>query len=142
MVVAAILIGIITCIAPIAILVLIISAIVKKNKEDKNNFESTVRNIYVYIILIITLIAIIIGVIATFRIGLDLALPEKSTYQSSYTTEERERNENIIELVTTIALLVTVTPIFKYHNKLAKQERIKKTQEQQSQDNNQIDNQM
>ena len=120
MVVLGLLAGLIACIGPIAILVLIISAIVKRNKEDKGNFEESIRNVYVYIILIVTLVAIIAGVIATFRIGLDVVLPEKTINQSSYSSEERERNENIIELFTTISLVVSVTPIFIYHNKYFK----------------------
>lgn len=127
--VVALLIGIIVALAPIAILVLIISAVVKKNKEDKSNFEEIVRNIYVYIILIVTLVAIIVGVIATFRIGLDVMLPEKSTYESSYTSEEREKNENIIELFTTMSLVISATPVFIYHNKLAKRSRAVKVDE-------------
>lgn len=129
MVVLGILAVLILCIAPIAILVLIISAIVKRNKEDKGNFEESIRNIYIYMVLIITLVAIIAGVIATFRIGLDVLLPEKSTYQSSYSSEMQERNENIIELFTTISLVVSATPIFIYHNKIVKKSRVKKVEE-------------
>lgn len=129
MVVVALLFGLIACIVPIAVLVLIISAIVKKNKEDKGNFEETIRSIYIYIILIVSLVAIISGVIATFRIGLDIALPEKTTYQSSYSSQEKEKNENIIELFTTISLIVSVTPVFIYHNKLAKKDKTAKVEE-------------
>lgn len=127
--VVIVLMGLISCIIPIAVVVLIISAIVKKSKEDKSNFEEVIRNIYIYIILIITLVAIITGVIATFRIGLDVVLPEKSTYESSYSSQERIKNENIVELFTTIALVVSVTPVFIYHNKLAKKSRITKVEE-------------
>lgn len=129
MVVLGLLAVLISCIAPIAILVLIISAVVKRNKEDKGNFEESIRNVYVYIILIVTLVAIIAGVIATFRIGLDVVLPEKTINQSSYSSEERERNENIIELFTTISLVVSVTPIFIYHNNIAKKSRAIKVEE-------------
>ena len=129
MVVIGLLIGLLACIFPIAIVVLIVSAIVKKNKEDKSNFEETIRNIYVYIILIVTLFAIITGVIAAFRIGLDVVLPEKSVYESSYSSEQMEKNEDIIELATTISLVVTVIPVFSYHNKLAKKNRNIKNQE-------------
>ena len=118
------------------ILVLIISAIVKRNKEDKGNFEESIRNVYVYIILIVTLVAIIAGVIATFRIGLDVVLPEKTINQSSYSSEARERNENIIELFTTISLVVSVTPIFIYHNKIAKKSRAIKAEEIHNEINN------
>lgn len=127
MVVIGLLVGLIVCIAPIAVLVLIISAFMKRNKEDKGNFEETIRGIYVYIILIVALITIISGVITSFRIGLDIVLPEKS--QSSYRSEEQDKNENIIELATTISLVVTATPIFIYHNKLAKKSREIKTEE-------------
>ena len=47
MVVVSVLIGLIACIVPVAILILIISAIVKRNKEDKGQFEETIRNVYV-----------------------------------------------------------------------------------------------
>ena len=127
MVVIGLLVGLIVCIAPIAVLVLIISAFMKRNKEEKSNFEETIRGIYVYIILIVSLITIISGVITSFRIGLDIVLPEKS--QSSYRSEEQDKNENIIELATTISLVVTATPIFIYHNKLAKKSREIKTEE-------------
>ena len=50
MVVVGLLIGLVACLVPIAILVLIISAVIKRNKDDKGNFEETIRNIYVYII--------------------------------------------------------------------------------------------
>ena len=118
MVVVSVLIGLIACIVPVAILILIISAIVKRNKEDKGQFEETIRNVYVYIILIITLVTIIVGVINTFRIGLDVVLPEKTIYENSYNSEERQKNENIIEFCTTMSLVIAVTPIFIYHNKL------------------------
>lgn len=129
MVVVGLLIGLVACLVPIAILVLIISAVIKRNKDDKGNFEETIRNIYVYIILIVALVAIITGVIATFRIGLDIVLPEKSEYQSSYNSEQMEKNENIIELATTLSVVVAVTPIFIYHNRLAKKNKVAKTED-------------
>ena len=129
MVIVGLLIGIVACIVPIAILVLIISAVVKKSKDSKNNFEDSIRNMYIYIILIITLIAIIMGVIATLRVGLDVILPEESLYQSSYSSEQKEKNENIIELFTTLSLVISVTPVFIYHNKLAKKSRANKIEE-------------
>lgn len=119
MIIFALLIGAFVCIVPIAILVLIISAVVKKSKQDKDNFDETIRNVYIYIILIITLIGIIGGTIGAFRVGLDILLPEESTYSNSYSIIDK--NENIIELATTISLLISVIPIFIYHNKLVKQ---------------------
>ena len=132
MVIVVLLIGLLACIIPIGIISLIISAVVKKNKESKVSFEDSIRSIYVYIILIITLIAIITGVIATLRIGLDVLLPEESLYQSSYSSEQQEKNENIIELYTTLSLVVSVTPVFMYHNKLAKKIKENKIEEQKA----------
>ena len=115
------LISLIIFLAPIAVVIFIISVFVRKSKEEKIEFEEIVRNIYIYIILIITLVAIISGVIAAFRIGLDIALPEKYSTTTSYNSEERQRNENIVELLTTTAIVITSVPIFIYHNKLAKE---------------------
>lgn len=136
MIVVGLLIGLLACVMPIAIVVLIITAIVKRNKEDKNNFDETVRNIYVYIVLIVTLAAIIMGVITTFRIGLDVILPEKSVSQSSYDNEEMDRNENIIECFTTLSLVISVIPVFIYHNKLTKENRKNKVEEVKIEESN------
>ena len=130
MVIVILLIGLLACIIPIGIISLIISAVVKKNKESKVSFEDSIRSIYVYIILIITLIAIIAGVIATLRVGLDVLLPEESLYQDSYNSDQQEKNRNIIELFTTLSLVVSVTPVFIYHNKLAKKIKADKTEQQ------------
>ena len=115
------LISLIIFIAPIVIVISIISALVKKGKEEKIKFEEMIRNIYIYIILIITLVAIISGVIVAFRVGLDLALPEKYSITTSYNSPEKEKNVNVVKLFTTISIVVTSVPIFIYHNKLAKE---------------------
>ena len=112
--------GLIAGLAPIAILIVIVAAIVKKSKESKNSFEDTVRNVYIYIILIVTFVSIIAGTIATFSLGLDVLLPEKETYQTSYSREQQDRNEAIIELCTTFSLVLASIPVYIYHNKLAK----------------------
>ena len=130
MAIVVLLIGLLACIIPVGIIILIISAVVKKGKDSKGNFDDSIRSIYTYIILIVTLIAIIVGIIATFRIGLDVLLPEETVYQSSYSNEQRQKNENIVELFTTLSLVISVTPIFKYHNNLAKKIKADKIEEQ------------
>jgi len=132
MVIVVLLIGLLACVIPIGIISLIVSAVVKKNKESKTSFEDSIRSIYVYIILIITLIAIIAGVIATLRIGLDVLLPEESLYKDSYNNNQQERNGNIIELFTTLSLVISVAPVFIYHNKLAKKIKADKIEEQKA----------
>ena len=122
--VVVLIIGVIVCIFPIAIITLIVSAIVKKNKEAKGNnksFERTIRQIYIYII--ITFISILFGIIVTFRVGLDVILPEESIYETSYSDEQREKNANIVELFTTLSLVIAVIPVYIYHNKLAQESR-------------------
>ena len=122
--------GLLICIVPVAIVILIIQAISKRNKDDKHGFDETIRNVYIYLILIITLVAIITGVITAFRVGLDVVLPEKST--TSYTTynySERERNNNIVELCTTLSIVITSIPIFFYFYKLEKKDKELKKQE-------------
>ena len=111
-------------IVPIVIIVLIIQAVVKRsNKDKKTEFNETIRSIYIYLILIITLIAIIAGVISAFSIGLDILLPEKYASETVYSNRQLEQNENIVNLLTTITLVISALPIFIYHNGLAKQER-------------------
>ena len=114
-------------ILPIVIIALIIAAIIKKSRDTKSNFEDTIRNIYVYVILVITLICLITGTIATFRLGLDVILPEESVY--SYNSDQIEKNENIVNLFTSLALVVSVAPVFIYHNKLVKKSKTTKTTE-------------
>lgn len=131
MAILTILILLVICIIPVAIAAVIISAINKKNKPNSGNFETSIRNIYSYIVLIITLFAIVIGTIITFRIGLDILLPEESTnnYTSSYNNDKIDRNENIVEVLTTMSLVITCIPIFIYHNKLTKELRELKNSE-------------
>ena len=126
MIMLVILFAIIICILPI----IIISAISKKNKEDKSNFQDTIRNIYIYIILIIALITIITGIISTFRIGLDLIFPEKSIYQTN--DDQVDKNEDIIELCTTLSFLLSTIPVFIYHNKLSKKNKMRFTNNNKS----------
>lgn len=130
MAIVIILFCLLVCIVPIAVIVLIVQAIVKRNnKEEKKDFEEIIRGIYIYLILIITLVAIITGVITAFRVGLDVVLPEKYITDTSYNSQEREYNENMVELLTTISIVITSLPIFIYHNKLAKKDReIKKVE--------------
>ena len=51
------------------------------------------------------------------------------TSTKSYPFDNNKMNENIIELCTTAALVVSVIPVFIYHNRLAQKNREKKVQE-------------
>ncbi len=109
-------------IIPIAVIALIVTAIIKKKKESNNDFEISIRNIYCYLILIITLFIIVTGTINTIRVGLDVLLPEeKISYSYYYNEEQQTKNSNIVEMLSTLALVVTCIPIFVYHNKITKE---------------------
>ena len=123
-----VLLGLLMFVVPIAIVVLIIQAIAKKSK-DKKGINDIMRNIYIYLILIITLVVIISGAISAFSIGLDVLLPEKQLNDSAYNSQEREQNSNIVEFLTTASAVVVCVPLFIYHNKLAKKDREIKKQE-------------
>ena len=122
MVILGILAGTLFFILPIIIIVLIVVALSKKNKDNKTEFEESVRNVYIYIILISTLIAIVIGIIVIFRVGLDVALPEK-TINERANYYELSKNENIVELLTNLTVVIVSVPIFLYYNGIAKKEK-------------------
>ena len=116
---------ILSFVIPIALIVLIVQAILKKDKS-KRDFENLIRNIYIYLILIITLIVIISGAIAVFSSGLDVLLPEQTTSSSSYYNSERIQNRNITAMLTELSAVIVCIPIFIYHSKLAKKDREEK----------------
>lgn len=122
MAILIIFLGLLMLIVPIAIIVLIVQAIAKRNKTKKD-FDNIMRSVYIYSILIITLIVIITGAISAFSVGLDVLLPEKYTSGNVYNNQERELNINMVNLLTNIAAVVTCLPIFIHHNKLAKKDR-------------------
>ena len=110
---------IISIICPITLIAMIITAASKKNRDEIANTEHAIRNIYIYTILIIMLISIIVFSISGLRIGLDLIIPEKRT-SNNYNYEQRDKNENIVNLITNISIIAVAVPIFLKHNKLAK----------------------
>ena len=112
-------------ILPIAIIVLIVQAIIKKDK-NKKYFDNVIRNIYIYLILIISLIMIISCAITVFSTGLDVLLPEQSTSSSSYYNEEWVLNRNMTSMFTVLSAVIVCVPIFVYHSKLAKKDREEK----------------
>lgn len=118
-------------IIPIAIISIIISAISRRNKstndeKDQMDFEKIIRSIYVYLLLICLLCSMIGGVIYLFSSTVDYFLPEKatSTYEQGY--PERERNVAIVGMFTASSILLATTPLFIYHNKIAKSESTRK----------------
>lgn len=134
----ALLIILLIVILPIALIAMIITAIVKHNKNTDTKsstvkFEKSIRSIYVYIVLICLLCTIIAGTIYLFNSTLDLVLPEQeetkynveyynTTYSPSKSNSNRERNENIVGIFTSSAMLVSCIPLFVYYNKVSKKD--------------------
>lgn len=131
----ALLIILLIAILPIALITMIITAIVKHNKNadtksSTEKFEKSIRSIYVYIVLICLLCTIIAGTIYLFNSTLDLILPEKDiSYNNNYYIADtktdysaRERNENIVGIFTSSAMLVSCVPLFVYYNKVSKKD--------------------
>lgn len=120
MFVITILIAMVIFIIPVALIAAIVSASVKKANGTKSNFEHSIRNVYIYLILIISIIGIILGSIVTIRLGLDLILPEEPLYSQTSNSRDREKNENIVEFFTVASVLISLIPVFTSHSKLAK----------------------
>ena len=105
-------------VCPVSLVAMIIIAAGKKNKDDTMNIENSIRNVYLYTILIIALIAIIACSIGALRIGLDIILPEKTV--GGYTASEQvSRNDSLISFFTNISIVAMAVPLFIKHNKLA-----------------------
>ena len=112
----------ISVILPVAFLVMIILAASKKNREDIARAEHSLRNVYIYTLLIILLFTIIFCSIYAFRLGLDLLFPEEETYRYSYSyaSPQYQRNVDLVNLFTQISMVIVAIPLFTKHSKLAK----------------------
>ena len=106
--------------APIVIIAVIVGLIMKhnKNKDDKT-FVKTVRSLYIYLILIISLCMIIGSTVWLFSSAIDFLIPEVNgrDWGNMY------RNRAIVDMFTASAMLIIAGSLFFYHNKLAKLEK-------------------
>ncbi len=111
-------IAIVAIILPVALISMIIMAASKKNRDDIVGVEHSIRNVYIYSILIILLCVIIFCSIYSLRIVLDLIMPEESVYYSQY--DLISQNEKTVNLFTAISAILVCVPLFVKHSKLAK----------------------
>lgn len=115
---------------PVIVIIMIGVAIAKRSKSSEGassikQFENSMRSIFTYIVLICLLCTIIGGTIYLFNSGLNLALPENSSndYIDYYDYSlRRERNSNIVGILTSCAMLISCIPLFVYFNKVAKED--------------------
>lgn len=123
----SIIIGILAITLPIAVVIFLISALVRSVKRDNNEdeFQNVIRTMYIYIVMIILLIMIVTSIIVLFNSILDVLLPEvvNNTYDPNAST--REMNRNIATFTSNGAMLCITIPMFIYYSKLAKKEHAK-----------------
>ncbi|MDI6842922.1 MAG: hypothetical protein QMC94_00770 [Anaerosomatales bacterium] len=106
----------------------------------------SLRNIYLYLVCLITLIMVIVGAVGVIRSGVELVYPEPTMMeplpkteggQPAMTEEEWQRQQEIgrqqsrrwaiINLVGNIALVVIAGPIYAYHWRKIEEEKAEPT---------------
>ncbi len=119
---------ILLCLAsPIVVISLIVFIIVKKNNKGKNDtsFKNVIKSIYVYLCLCIFLCMSITSIICAVNTGLNYFLPEinmdKELSETLYI--QNSKNEDCVNMITSIGALAISLPMFIYHIKLSKEER-------------------
>lgn len=139
-------VGLLVLLLPIALIIMIIVALVRhnKNEDSSENFEKSIRSVFVYLILIAMLCSIIGGTILLFNSAINLALPEKEyssrnsySYDTKYDiapskikaptqVDNSERNRYIVNIITSVGILAICIPTFVYFSKIARKETVKK----------------
>lgn len=108
---------------PIAVIIFIVSAIVRSVRKDntsEESFQNIIRTMYIYLVMIIFLLLFVGSTISLFDSCLELLLPETS--QSVYNSSVTATNRTIAEVTTNIAILCISIPMFLYYSALAKKE--------------------
>jgi glucose uptake protein GlcU len=120
----SIIITILAITLPIALVIFLISAIIRSVRKDKNeeSFQNIIRTMYVYLVMIILLIIVVTSIVVLFDSGLDILLPEvvSTTYDASAAT--RALNSDIATFTSNIAMLCISIPMFVYYSSLARKE--------------------
>ena len=119
---------ILLCLAsPIVVISLIVFIIAKRNNKGKNDtsFKNVIKSIYVYLCLCIFLCMSITSIICAVNTGLNYFLPEinmdKELSETLYI--QNSKNEDCVNMITSIGALAISLPMFIYHIKLSKEER-------------------
>ena len=123
----SLIIGILAFTLPIAVVIFIISALVRSVRKDKTdeNFQNIIRTMYVYVVMIIFLIMIVGSIISMFDSTLDVLLPEVVNNQYDSNASTRTMNRSIASLTSSATLFCISVPLFVYYSKLAKKEHLK-----------------
>jgi len=93
---------------PILIVVFIVSLLIKS--KDQESFEEKIRVIYMYTVIIVSLIMMVGGVISLFSSGLSLIFPD----------DFDNTNRIVVSMITSATIVFISLPLFMYHNKKVK----------------------
>jgi hypothetical protein len=117
-------VGILAVTLPIAIIILLVSALIRGVRKDKSeeSFNNVIRTMYVYIVMIIFLIMIVGSIIAIFDSTLDVLLPEVVDNSYDPYASTRTMNRAIASLTSNAALFCISVPMFIYYSRLARKE--------------------
>lgn len=123
----SLIIGILAFTLPVAVIIFIISALVRSVRKDKTeeNFQNIIRTMYVYVVMIIFLIMIVGSIISMFDSTLDVLLPEIVNNEYDVNASTRSMNRSISNLTSSATLFCISVPLFVYYSKLAKKEHLK-----------------
>lgn len=101
-----------------------IAASVKRVEKDNTikteSFEKMIRTVYFYLIMIIMICILIFGTVGFFNSLMNIYLPEK-VVQTSIEAQINQNN-NIQDLITSLAAIIIAFPIFVYFSKNTKKE--------------------
>lgn len=101
-----------------------IAATAKRTEKDTTikteSFEKMIRTVYFYLIMIIMICILIVGTVGFFNSLMNIYLPEKIVQTAM--EAKIARNNNIQDLITSLAAIIIAFPIFVYFSKNTKKE--------------------
>ena len=102
-------------------IVVIAAIILIAGRKSEESFESKVRSIYCYIILIGCVIVLISGSILLITSVTDIFLPTTNTANNA--NPNYDRNSNLQKAITAVSLIIVATPTFIYHKGLVEKKK-------------------
>jgi len=93
---------------PILLTVFIVAVFIKN--KDEESFEEKIRAIYMYTVIIVSLVMMVVGVISLFSSGLNLIFPD----------DFDNTNRTVVSMITSATVVFISLPLFMYHNKKVK----------------------
>jgi len=107
---------------PLLFLTMIASIFFNKNITNRENFAISIRMLYMYSILLVSLFLILFGIIFAWMNITNLILPESATTQTINQDlfSQNQRNNALRMIYTSFSAIVLGISIFAYHKKKLK----------------------